>query len=187
MPLIGRPAYLADVKHHVEQLEREWMQKVPEDPGTRLTYAPWMPFNIPAFENLLFDAFCEAPGNRFLEIGCGIGTKMLLAREFYGLDVFGIERVPEYVAQAVKLDLDVAEADAAGWYNYGAFDLIWFNRVFRDPVTEAALELQVWEDMAPGAVVMCANLNAPPPPGWLIVLDDLELHRGAWQKPLASG
>jgi SAM-dependent methyltransferase len=187
MPLTGRPAYLADVKHHAEQLEREWMRKVPEDPGTRLLYAPWMPFNIPAFMDLLFEAFSEAPGNRFLGIGCGIGTKEMLAREFYSLDVFGIERVPEYVEQARKLDVDVDEADADGWYNYGAFDLVWFNRVFRDPGRQQHLEDLVWRDMAPGAVVMIAHLEHPPPQNWILILDDLERRRGIWMKPPVSG
>ena len=53
---------------------------------------------------------------------------------------------------------------------------------FRDPVLQAQLEDEVWENMRPGAVAMCANLEAPPP-GWIVIDQDMDhVCRGVWQK-----
>jgi hypothetical protein len=119
---------------------------------------------------------------RFLDIGSGPGSKMLIAQELFCLDACGFDRVPEYVAAAAELGLNVTEADALEWGGYGDADLIWFHRPLRDPVRQFTLEQQVWKDMAPGAVVICANLEAPPA-GFVTVLDDLEARRGILMKP----
>lgn len=174
------PRVVTEVMTLAIRLDREWIRKVPETDRRR---APWMPFPVPAFLALLLEAVPEAPGSRFLDIGCGPGSKMLLAREICGLDVTGIEIEPQAAAEA-----GVVPVDAADFTDYGKYDLIWFNRVYRDPGLQAVLEARIWAGMAPGAVVMCANLEAPPPSSWLIVLDDWEARRGIWRKPgLLSG
>jgi len=168
------------------RLEREWLGRIPET-DRRLT--PWMPFPIPAFIALLFEALPEAPGEKFLEIGAGVGTKMELARELAGLDVTGIEVNAEYAEEAGRRGFGVLICDAADFGHYGDYDLIWFNRVFRDPDSQAALEKVIWDEMAPGAVVMCANLENPPPPSMFFpVLDDQEVRRGIYYKiPVQAG
>jgi len=163
------------------RLERHWLNR---EPGTGSRYLPWMPFSIPAYIELVAEALPEAPGNRFLDVGCGIGTKMLLAREIFGLDVAGIEASPVYAEQAKTLGLDVLVIDAADFGGYDGYDLIWFYRPVRDPDLQAALEKAVWDQVAPGAVVIGANLEAPPA-DWHIILDDWERKRGIWMKPPA--
>src|SRR5260370_21564904 len=158
-----RAGHLQDVIRTAARLENDWRQKTTQDDADRGTYLPFMPFQLPAFAGLLYEAMAEAPGDRFLDIGCGPGSKMLIAQEIFGLYAFGIDRVPEYVAAAAGLALDVSEADALSWYNYGAFDLIWFYRPMADPALQARLERKVWDDMAPRAIVPCANLESPPP------------------------
>jgi trans-aconitate methyltransferase len=164
----------------VDRLSREWTGKVPGagDP----THTPWMPFPRYDFVSLLTDAVAEAEGDRFLEIGCGPGPYMMLAESIFDLDVQGIERVPEYVAQARQTGLLVHEADAGEWKGYGDYDILWFNRPFRDREAQRALEDLVWSEMRPGAVVMCANLENKPPPSWYMVMEDWEVRRGVWQK-----
>jgi hypothetical protein len=163
-----------------ERLEREWQRKIPE---TDRRCTPWMPFPVPAFISLLFEALPEAPGDKFLEVGAGIGTKMELARELAGLDVTGIEVNAAYAGEAARRGLGVLIMDATDFAYYGEYDLIWFNRVYRDADLQARLEKTIWDEARPGAVVMCANLENPPP-GWIIVLDDWEIRRGIWMKPL---
>jgi hypothetical protein len=121
-------------------------------------------------------------GNVVMTGNCGIGTRMLIAREVFGLDVHGIDRVEEYVTQAWKLGCAAEVADALGWDGYGKYPLIWFNRPFSDPARERQLEAQVWNDMARGAVVIAANLESPPPLDWWPVLDDHEVRRWIAQK-----
>jgi SAM-dependent methyltransferase len=162
------------------RLEREWSGKIPDTDKSR---CPWMPFPMHAFISLLDEAFAVARGNRFLDIGCGVGTKMMRARDQYGLDVTGIEAIPEYAAEAGRHGLDVRIGDAADYGGYGDHDLIWFYRPLRDQDLQAALEKTVWDQMAPGAVVMIAGLEAPPPsPAFWPELDDWELKRGIYRK-----
>ncbi len=184
---MSRSQEIRDILQQAARLDREWQGKA--DTGDR-AYTPWMPFNTAEFLTLLIEAIGEAPGDRFLEIGSGIGTKLLLAGQIFGLEVHGIERVQEYSNQAVALlgpDRDfswrVTNADAIDYDGYGKFDIIWFNRPFRDPVMQSALEQQVWAETAHGSVVICANLEDRPPSSWLIVDDDWERRRGCWAKP----
>lgn len=177
----GRTDQIRDAIRTVNELDARWMREPAGHDDPRST--PWMPFPWPDFTALVGEALPESAGDSFLEIGCGIGTRMLLAREIYGLDVAGIERVPEYAEQARQLGLTVSCEDALGHKGYGLdWDLIWFNRPFRDPGLERQLEAQVWEDAAPGTVIIMANIEQPPSQGWYLILDDGELRRWIMQK-----
>lgn len=177
----SRAARIAGSMRLAGQLARDWQRRIPEDDRR---YAPWMPFPLPAFIALLAEALPEADGDYFLEAGCGPGPGMLLARDIFGLDAHGFDRVREYVIAARTLGLNADVADAAEYAGYGKARLIWFNRVARDPVLQARIEAKVWRDAAPGAVVMCAHLESPPPEtGWAVILDDWgDLRRGIWRK-----
>jgi trans-aconitate methyltransferase len=175
-----RQAQIALALSTATEQERSWQGKVPEANDER--HIPWLPFPIPEFVALTALAAAEADGPRFLEIGCGIGTKMLLAQAIFQLDVTGFDRVPEFVEQACGNGLNAVRADAATWDGYGEFDIVWFNRPLREAAEEAALETRVWEFTAPGTVVMCANLEARPPSSWYLIEDDWEARRGVWQK-----
>jgi len=180
-----RAGTVAATLRRAAQLDQQWMRKVPE---TDRRYTPWMPFSIPAFIALLAEALPEAPeirGDlRFLDIGCGPGSKMLIARDLFGLDVTGFDRVPEYVIAARSVALDAYIADAEDWPSYGNASVTWFNRVARDPEIQARIEAAVWRGAASGAVVIGANLEGPPPRSWLPVLDDwADARRGIWANP----
>lgn len=176
-----RTQQIRDVIQVTVALDRLWMGDPAghDRPGT---YLPWMPFSWPDFVSLLAEALPESTGNKFLEVGAGIGTKMQLAEELFGLDVYGIERTAEYCKEARERGLQVFEADALGWGSYGDYDIVFFNRPFFDQELQAELELQVWRDMKPGAVVIGVNLLAPPPSSWYLVLDDGEVRRWVMTK-----
>ncbi len=170
------------------QLDREWQGKIPQDKDERRLHTPWMPFNLGEFTGLLAETVAGyEPGLdediRFLEIGCGPGPKLLVARDVFGLDAVGFDRVPGYVTAARSLGLTAYVSDAFTWPYYDRAGIIWFNRVARDPDLQARIEAKVWHDTSQGAVVMCANLEAPPPSSWFPVVDDWEARRGAWMKP----
>ncbi len=178
----GRPREIGALMRTVLQAEQDWLGAVSGAGDASCT--PWMPFSVPAFIALLAEALPEAEGPVYAEAGAGIGTKMVLAREIFGLEVTGVERVPEYAGFARSvLGVPVDEGDALDWDGYGKADLVWFNRVFRDGPVQAGLESLVWSSVRPGAVVMCANLEDRPPRDWYPVLDDWEVRRGIWQKP----
>jgi trans-aconitate methyltransferase len=166
----------------VTRLDAEWRQST-AGRDNLATYLPYMPFSWTDFIALTAEALPETTGDKFLDVGCGIGTKMLLADAFFGLSTQGIERSPEMVKEARQHGLVVTEADALGWDGYGNYDVVFFNRPFFGKELQARLEAQVWADMKPGAVVIGVNLLAPPPPTWWPVLDDGEVRRWIAQKP----
>lgn len=162
--------------------ERRWVlnRSLPAD-RDRL---PWMPADIAQWLVLLTDAMEAQHGQRYLEIGCGPGAKMLIARELFGLEPFGFDTDNSMIREAVRLlgPGYTETVDALGWPSYGDYDIIFFNRPFRDQNKEARLEKQVWLDARHGAAVICMNLLAPPQ-GWIPVADDWEARRGVWLKP----
>jgi hypothetical protein len=179
---LSRAAKIRSALLLADQLDAAWLGRVPEDDRR---YAGWMPFNNDNFLGLAMAALRAAPGDppSLFGIGAGIGTKEMLAQEVLGFRVSAIERVAELAIQAAQLGIDVEIGDAAEYGGYGKHDAVWFNRACRDPVLQARLEAWVWENMRPGAVAICANLEAPPP-GWIIVDQDMDhVCRGVWQKP----
>lgn len=175
-------AKIRELLDTVRQVDRKWQKKVdvPEK------YTPWMPADVAQYLVLLIEAVAEAPGEKFLEIGCGPGTKMLLARDALAdmLDVTGFDRVPEYVEAARELGLDAVECDAFDYPGYNRADIVFFNRPFRDRDTQRELERMVYAKIRRGSVVICMNLeNKPPSNKFLVITDDWEEgRRGVWLK-----
>jgi SAM-dependent methyltransferase len=156
------------------------------DPAAQNT--PWMPFNLFDFAALLLESVTLIPDEgRFLDVGAGPGSKMLLARDVFGLDVHGIEILDPLAALARDAGLSVQTADADDWAGFEKFDCVWLNRPLRDREAERFLEERIYREMASGAVLICANLEAPPK-GWWIINDSWDdLRRGAWAKPHPHG
>jgi SAM-dependent methyltransferase len=172
-------AKVRDILERVRELDRSWQKRV-EVPEK---FTPWMPSDVAQYLVLLIEAMAEASGDRFLEVGCGPGTKMLLARELFGLDVHGFDRVPEYVAAAWEQGLSAFVHDAAEYPDYDKYDIVFFNRPFRDRDAQRELESKIWRSMRRGAVVIAMNLETQPPDNrWLVVTDDWESRRGVWLK-----
>ncbi len=172
----------AAVIRQVQLTEAAWFKQ--GDP--RSPYNPWMPFAPADFLWIAFECIPEMKGREFLDVGCGPGTKMLLARHFFGLEPSGIEIDPD-MARAAQVHGGVRTADAllvAGGL-YGNFDLIWLYRPFRDIAREAELEARIMDEMKPGAILAGGAWEiCPADHGWIPVVDDWELRRGAWMKPV---
>ena len=176
-----RTEILAAVLRSVQQADAKWMSRGEGRDNPDST--PWMPFPLFDFIALVAESLPAITSSNFLEVGCGIGTRMLVARDFFGLDTHGFDRVPEYVKEAQSQGLSAETADALEYPHYGDFDLIWFNRPFNNASMQSRLEGKVWNDARSGAVVICANLLEQPPSQWWMVLEDWEVRRGIWQKP----
>jgi len=185
--ITGRPAELAAIIRTCAQMELAWKNKIQQSRADRKLFTGWMPFPIFEYAGLVLEALPEVNGNEFLEIGCGIGTKMLLTAELIPeLRVSGIERNEEYAAAARRLSLNVAIADALNWNGYAGPDWIWFNRVFRDVAAQADLEAKVLAETKPGVVLMCANLETGPPRSWYPILEDTDRRVWIVQKPFTG-
>lgn len=166
-----------------QETDQKWLGAVPQDAAERARNTPWMPFQLFTFISMVAEAMPELNGNRYLEVGAGPGTRLLVAEEIFGLDGTGFDITDEYAAAGRLMGLDVRTADALAWDGWTGYDLVWFNRALRGE-PQAELERRVWAQVSPGTVVMCANLESRPPMPWYPVLDAWDdSRRGIWQKP----
>jgi SAM-dependent methyltransferase len=165
----------------VQEQEHRWFaQGDPKSPTL-----PWMPFQPAEFLSILYECVPEMAGPAFLDVGCGPGTKMKLARDLYGMDADGVE-ISEEMGMAARSHGAVYFADALAMPPafYSHFDLIWLYRPFRDSLLEEQLEARIMDEMKAGAILAGGAWEiCPTSHRWIPVVDDWELRRGAWMKP----
>ena len=178
----SRPWRIRRLMQQVEEMEPEWLTH-----GNRHDdkYLPWMPFQPSNFIAMLAECITYTEGFTFLDVGCGIGTKVALASEVFGLDADGVEVDADMAAEARKWktgDILVQDAlEVPGLYQ--DYDIIWLYRPFRDIPSERALEEMIHKNMKSGAILAGGAWELHPPGNWPIVIDDWEIRRGAWIKP----
>lgn len=168
--------------------------------GRRVTYArsdavPFMPYPLPRFTGFLMEAVQALRGAAcytsdghpatpaFLDVGCGPGTKMLLARQMFGLSVAGIDIAPEFIAEARYWELDAEVADAFDYKSYDQFDIVLVNR---PSGRQDELEHVIADRMRPGGILIALNWrNDPARWGWHTVSQELggPIICGVWAKP----
>lgn len=145
----------------VDRLERGWYGAEFWDDPREHIYAPWP---IKEFVTALSTVREATENVAYLEVGCGIGSKLVLAA-FMGFDVTGIEKRERYVAVARHLcpEARVEVAEARG-YGYRAFDVIYCYRPFVDDDLEAALEAEITAGSRPGTILILPDRD--PGPSW---------------------
>lgn len=124
----------------------------------------YIPMRLRDFRPALSIAAAIKPHGSFLDVGCGIGTKLLLAQRA-GLTTNGIEIRPRYAAMAMKMAPgtnlmwgDVREIDVP----WSAFDIVFCYSPLDEP-DESELEARIAREMRPDAVCMMAYRNMPEP------------------------
>lgn len=147
----------------IRQLELDWLEKYRVLRSASEDSYGWEPFPISRFYNMLILAMSHNRGP-FLDVGCGIGTKVLLASQV-GIEAQGIELFPEYVAEAERLGVKVEQADARSYGRYGEFGIIYINHPLRDIEEEDKLERHIQRQMVPGSVLIAVN-NIRTVPRW---------------------
>lgn len=89
----------------------------------------------------------------FLDLGCGIGTKLALAYELGWRNLYGIEVDVSYAQAARRLvpeaQIQVADARTA---DLSVYDVVYMFQLARDAQMRAGLERSVIERMKSGAV-----------------------------------
>ena len=102
---------------------------------------------------------------RFLDMGCGGGSKVLIASAMFD-EAEGADFLPAYIAQGrefftrVGADPDrLRVGDALRFDDYGAYDVIYFYRPLKDPALAAQMEARVLAQVRPGTILL-APLNA---------------------------
>lgn len=182
--------YWPSLLRELDSTERAWNSRSIHYP--REDAVPFLPYPMPQFISLLTDAVMSAPvrmdgpgdfrRSRFLDVGAGVGTKMRLATAMFGLESYGIELVPEMVAEAQARGLDVTVCDAFSYGGYDGYDIVYLNR----PSTQmGTLEHLIMAAMRPRAVLMLVNARTDPGrEGWTLVAQEYgEPVAGVWVKP----
>lgn len=130
----------------------------------------WSPNPLEHFINMLSTAtMCRETVQlgtvpRFFEAGCGPGTKLYVAREYFDLIADGWDVIPEYVEYArqelnVNAELHDLDNEDPPWERY---DIVYISRPFKDDAKERAWEAKVQERMRPGAVLMASFAGVKP-------------------------
>jgi SAM-dependent methyltransferase len=115
----------------------------------------FVPFPSGAFVDLLTEAFVilgSDTSKKFLDIGCGIGTKVILACSLF--DSYGIEYDESYCEKAKLLGINrVGLVDAMLFDRYDQFDLLYYYRPIHDSAKYREFESKVHAEMKPGSLV----------------------------------
>ena len=104
----------------------------------------------------------DKPRITFLDVGCGVGSKLAIAKLFYFSNVHGIEINPIYIDNAKKIfnicKENIFVVDALNFENYNEYDIIYFYCPFRNWELEKKLEIKIKNDMKSGSFLL-ANLS----------------------------
>ncbi|MCA9128174.1 MAG: class I SAM-dependent methyltransferase [Planctomycetales bacterium] len=96
---------------------------------------------------------------RFLEVGCGLGTKCELARQA-GMTATGIDLLTEYVNLARQLyPLCAFEQANALEYNYGCFDVVYYHVPFFGEELVRELEKRLLEQLQCGSMLIVTRIS----------------------------
>lgn len=140
---------LEAIHQTLHRLETRWHLPIPD----ASIWHAYDPLPLALFLDGIRAAIRYAPGNRFLDLGCGIGTKLAFMHGI-GYQVTGIDRVSHYIEAARELiqEATLIEADIFDLASFDA-DIIFMYRPARDDQLEDALERHVVAGMNLGAVL----------------------------------
>lgn len=131
------------------RLEAGWFTPHGDDTGFDL-------HPLPMREFLAGMAACGEPG-RFIDLGCGVGTKLLVAH-LLGWAVVGVERHADYADAARRLvpEATVVTGDVLD-VSLDGFDVVYSYRLMVDLDAQHELNRRIVARMRPGALFFCAG------------------------------
>ena len=156
-----------------------------EKEGISWKYRPYPISRFGAVINYLIDNV--AIGQDFLEVGCGVGTKLALVAKLFGLYPLGIDVVPEYLTASrdllehYQLVGTVLNCDAQAFAYYDSYNIIFCNSPLWSWEDERALEQKILDEAMPGAVLMLGNSKVEVPQSWVKLTAEIALD--VYQKP----
>lgn len=154
------PEYLSvklNIMHvALHNIECSHLPPEPDDPDEEDRHR-WVPFPCGSFVDACLEAFYLTGGvvksKKFLDIGCGIGTKVMLADVLF--DASGFELNEEYLKVAKLIGCrDVWQGDALEFEKYGDYDILYFYCPFRDDMLQVKFERHVYKHMRKGAILI---------------------------------
>lgn len=165
---------VADIIGEANYHDQIWLKRR-KDLREQAELYGWEPYPATAFVNLLYVAMSANRG-KFIDVGCGIGTKVRIA-EALGLEAYGIELFEPYVEEARSLGAQVQQFDIREEFDYSQYGIIYINHPFRDTHAQDVLEYRIQRQMAPGSVLITVNNIRTMPEDWEM------LCRPLWSEP----
>tara|TARA_Y100000034_G_scaffold129783_1_gene186909 strand:+ start:443 stop:1054 length:612 start_codon:yes stop_codon:yes gene_type:complete len=140
----------------LHNIECSHLPPEPDDPDEEDRHR-WVPFPCGSFVDACIEAFYlsggEVKAKKFLDIGCGIGTKVMLADVLF--DAHGLELNEEYLRVADLIGCrNVWQADAMEYVEYGDYDILYFYAPFREDILQNRFERHVYQHMSPGTILI---------------------------------
>lgn len=119
---------------------------------------------------------CGEPG-RFIDLGCSMGTKMLVAY-LLGWEVAGVEMYPDYAAAARRLvpEATIHTCDVRETPDLDTYDVVYSYRLCVDLDAQHELNRWIVDHMRPGALYFCAGSD---PVGCSV--EPVDEHAGVWR------
>jgi SAM-dependent methyltransferase len=138
--------------------------RIPFEHGGKTEYGyPYIRSAHESFETALLASSRLIPppagAIRFLEVGCGLGTKCEIAR-LHGMQATGIDLKQEYVqlARTIFPDCTFARANALD-FDYSEQDLVYSHVPFFDDSLLFQLELRILSQLPVGRVLFVTRLS----------------------------
>jgi hypothetical protein len=137
----------------VRGLEESHLPEEEAHEGGRFNYIPLNPIMFVAGLRQA-EQILGPQERRFLDVGCGIGSKLHLARQL-GWQVFGLEIRQDYLEVARKLvpGAMLAQSDAGRYADFAAHDLVYAYRPYQDDTACIGLEQVLCRELRPGALL----------------------------------
>jgi SAM-dependent methyltransferase len=161
LPSIAEPEARAAVQALIERLEANYL---PRGPTQDEYWYGWIALPLGTFlEGMLTARAVLGPDkHRFLDVGSGIGTKLILAHEL-GWHTTGIERWRPYIDVSRRLApmARVLHGDGAQFMSYHRYDLIYLYGIATDPSDHEQINQHIVKQMKPGALFFCARRPFP--------------------------
>lgn len=132
-------------------------------------YIRYTPYKHSYFERELKLAILHTDGKKFLEVGCGIGDKCVIAKDIFNLDVKGIE-LDKHLCDIARRLMIMSETGQNNYiYNISALDFTDYNLYdiiyIYKPVSgerQLKLETMIKDNMKSGAVLIAPLLEYKP-------------------------
>lgn len=117
------------------------------------------------------------PGGSFVDVGCGVGTKLIRAQRV-GLRASGLELNPRYAALARRLapSANIEVGNAFDWTRYGEFDVVYCYRLCVADELQRQLDAHIIPLVRADAVLFWPCNPQPRDFGWELIAPHLWRH-----------
>lgn len=130
-------------------------------------YIRYSPYKHTSFSTELKLAMSHTDGKKFLDVGCGIADKCLIARDIFGLDAKGIELDNNLhnIAQRMMVTKEetnhIYNMDALDFTGYGKYDILYIYKPVSDE-RQMELETKIKNDMKIDTVLIAPLMKNQP-------------------------